>query len=208
MVNLDIMNNLILGALKDHATYKLCIPESSTKKNLPSKASSTESSSESSSISLNPITHRELRALHRNAQQDIENITPSTSLHSAAIPQIPYISSSKFGNLSSVDPDYVPTSELPSELKVITKSDHQITGETLKNLREIIKYSSIPSLWTCVPRKMGAPSHGIHKAAEWVLLYKAYIPFLLLSEQISLPTNLIQHILDPSKMSFLKIHSI
>ncbi|MBW0572173.1 hypothetical protein O181_111888 [Austropuccinia psidii MF-1] len=33
---------------------------------------------------------------------------------------------------------------------------------------------------------MGSPSHGSLKAAEWVLLYKVYIRFLMLSQQISL----------------------
>ncbi|MBW0510515.1 hypothetical protein O181_050230 [Austropuccinia psidii MF-1] len=32
----------------------------------------------------------------------------------------------------------------------------------------------------------GSPSHGSLKAAEWALLYKVYIPFLMLSQQISL----------------------
>ncbi|MBW0579992.1 hypothetical protein O181_119707 [Austropuccinia psidii MF-1] len=91
MVNVDIMHNIILGALKDYATYKLCIPESSTKKNWPSKAASTESSFDSSSVSLNPSTQRELHALHRDLQQEIENTTPSTSLNPEASPQIPYI---------------------------------------------------------------------------------------------------------------------
>ncbi|MBW0497792.1 hypothetical protein O181_037507 [Austropuccinia psidii MF-1] len=33
---------------------------------------------------------------------------------------------------------------------------------------------------------MGSPSHGSLKATEWVLLYKVYIPFLMLSQQMSL----------------------
>ncbi|MBW0511195.1 hypothetical protein O181_050910 [Austropuccinia psidii MF-1] len=33
---------------------------------------------------------------------------------------------------------------------------------------------------------MGSPSHGSLKATEWVLLYKVYISFLMLSQQISL----------------------
>ncbi|MBW0570360.1 hypothetical protein O181_110075 [Austropuccinia psidii MF-1] len=33
---------------------------------------------------------------------------------------------------------------------------------------------------------MGSPSHGSLKAAEWALLYKVYIPFLMLSKQMSL----------------------
>ncbi|MBW0588979.1 hypothetical protein O181_128694 [Austropuccinia psidii MF-1] len=33
---------------------------------------------------------------------------------------------------------------------------------------------------------MGSPSHGSLKVAEWALLYKVYIPFLMLSQQMSL----------------------
>ncbi|MBW0541329.1 hypothetical protein O181_081044 [Austropuccinia psidii MF-1] len=33
---------------------------------------------------------------------------------------------------------------------------------------------------------MGSPSNGSLKAAEWALLYKVYIPFLMLSQQMSL----------------------
>ncbi|MBW0568909.1 hypothetical protein O181_108624 [Austropuccinia psidii MF-1] len=33
---------------------------------------------------------------------------------------------------------------------------------------------------------MGSPSHGSLKAAEWAFLYKVYIPFLILSQQMSL----------------------
>ncbi|MBW0582261.1 hypothetical protein O181_121976 [Austropuccinia psidii MF-1] len=33
---------------------------------------------------------------------------------------------------------------------------------------------------------MGSPSQGCLKAAEWALLYKVYIPFLMLSQQMSL----------------------
>ncbi|MBW0567304.1 hypothetical protein O181_107019 [Austropuccinia psidii MF-1] len=33
---------------------------------------------------------------------------------------------------------------------------------------------------------MGSPSHGSLKAAEWALLYKVNIPFLMLSQQMSL----------------------
>ncbi|MBW0477929.1 hypothetical protein O181_017644 [Austropuccinia psidii MF-1] len=32
---------------------------------------------------------------------------------------------------------------------------------------------------------MGSPSHGSLKTAEWALLYKVYIPFLMLSQQMS-----------------------
>ncbi|MBW0488232.1 hypothetical protein O181_027947 [Austropuccinia psidii MF-1] len=63
--------------------------------------------------------------------------------------------------------------------------DHQITGETLKAPRNINKYTSIPSLRTHLQRKMGAPSHGSLKASEWFLVFKEYITFLFLSEEIS-----------------------
>ncbi|MBW0577966.1 hypothetical protein O181_117681 [Austropuccinia psidii MF-1] len=33
---------------------------------------------------------------------------------------------------------------------------------------------------------MGSPCHGSLKASEWALLYKVYIPFLMLSKQMSL----------------------
>ncbi|MBW0549722.1 hypothetical protein O181_089437 [Austropuccinia psidii MF-1] len=33
---------------------------------------------------------------------------------------------------------------------------------------------------------MGSPPHASLKAAEWALLYKFYIPFLILSQQMSL----------------------
>ncbi|MBW0568664.1 hypothetical protein O181_108379 [Austropuccinia psidii MF-1] len=33
---------------------------------------------------------------------------------------------------------------------------------------------------------MGSPSHGSLKAAEWALLYKVYIPFLILSKPMLL----------------------
>ncbi|MBW0529754.1 hypothetical protein O181_069469 [Austropuccinia psidii MF-1] len=88
--------------------------------------------------------------------------------------------------IPSFDADYIPISEIPSELDISTLSDHQIKGEALKHLRQIISDTIIPSSWTRVPRKMGSPSHGSLKAAEWALLYKVYIPFLMLSQQMSL----------------------
>ncbi|MBW0590257.1 hypothetical protein O181_129972 [Austropuccinia psidii MF-1] len=33
---------------------------------------------------------------------------------------------------------------------------------------------------------MGSPSHGSSKATEWALLYKVYIPFLMLSQHMQL----------------------
>ncbi|MBW0496213.1 hypothetical protein O181_035928 [Austropuccinia psidii MF-1] len=85
-----------------------------------------------------------------------------------------------------IDADYIPTSEIPSELDISALSDHQIKGEALEHLQQIISDTIIPWSWTRVPRKMCSPSHGSLKDAEWPLLYKVYIPFLMLSQQMSL----------------------
>ncbi|MBW0542833.1 hypothetical protein O181_082548 [Austropuccinia psidii MF-1] len=61
---------------------------------------------------------------------------------------------------------------IPSELDISALSDHQIKGEALENLQQIISDSIIPSSWTRVPCKMGSASHGSLKEAEWALLYK------------------------------------
>ncbi|MBW0461998.1 hypothetical protein O181_001713 [Austropuccinia psidii MF-1] len=94
--------------------------------------------------------------------------------------------SSGSAEIPSFDLDYIPTSEIPSELGISALSDHQIKGEALEHLRQIISDTIIPSSWTRVPHKMGSPSHGSLRAAEWALLYKVYIPFLILSQQMSL----------------------
>ncbi|MBW0589659.1 hypothetical protein O181_129374 [Austropuccinia psidii MF-1] len=75
---------------------------------------------------------------------------------------------------------------IPSELDISALSDHQIKGEALKHLQQIISDTIIPSSWTRLPQKMGSPSHGSLKAAEWAVLYKVYIPFLILSQKMSL----------------------
>ncbi|MBW0471649.1 hypothetical protein O181_011364 [Austropuccinia psidii MF-1] len=75
------------------------------------------------------------------------------------------------------------------ELDITALSDHQIKGEALEHLQQIISETIIPSSWTRVPHNMGSPSHGSLKAAEWALLYKVYIPFLMLSQQISLDAH-------------------
>ncbi|MBW0499526.1 hypothetical protein O181_039241 [Austropuccinia psidii MF-1] len=60
------------------------------------------------------------------------------------------------------DPDYIPTSKIASELDISALSDHQIKGEALESLQQIISDTIIPSSWTRVPRKMGSPSHDEH----------------------------------------------
>ncbi|MBW0572324.1 hypothetical protein O181_112039 [Austropuccinia psidii MF-1] len=91
--------------------------------------------------------------------------------------------------IPSFDADYIPTSEIPSELDITTLSDHQIKGEALEHLRQIISEMTIPSSWTRVPCNMGSLSHGSLKPTEWDLLYKVYIPFLMLSQQMSLDAH-------------------
>ncbi|MBW0589524.1 hypothetical protein O181_129239 [Austropuccinia psidii MF-1] len=79
--------------------------------------------------------------------------------------------------ITSFDVDYI-----PSELDISALSDHQIKGEALEHLRQIISDTMIPSSWTRLPHKMGSPSHGSLKATEWALLYKVYLPILMLSQ--------------------------
>ncbi|MBW0481824.1 hypothetical protein O181_021539 [Austropuccinia psidii MF-1] len=110
--------------------------------------------------------------------------------------------SSGSADIPSFDADYIPTSEIPSELDISALSDHQIKGEALEHPRQIISDTIIPLSCTRVPCKMGSHSHGSLKAAEWALLYKDYVPFLILSQEMLLDehksTNthksLLQHI--------------
>ncbi|MBW0530694.1 hypothetical protein O181_070409 [Austropuccinia psidii MF-1] len=82
--------------------------------------------------------------------------------------------------------DYIPTLEIPSELNIIALSHHQIKGESGEHLQQIISDTIMPSSWTRVLFQMGSPSHCSLKDAEWALLDKVYIPFLILSLQVSL----------------------
>ncbi|MBW0545740.1 hypothetical protein O181_085455 [Austropuccinia psidii MF-1] len=194
MVNLDIINNLILGILKDHATFKLCIPESKSKIYFRSHRKSndtntSDSNSMTSNSSLDKITLREACSLRRDAVK-IKNeslFTNSTQKNYLPMPT-PHIQhpSSGSAEIPSFDTNYIPTSEIPSEFDISALSDHQIKGEALEHLRQIISDTIIPSSWTGVPRKMGSPSYGSLKATEWALLYMVYIPFLMLSQQMLL----------------------
>ncbi|MBW0532654.1 hypothetical protein O181_072369 [Austropuccinia psidii MF-1] len=94
--------------------------------------------------------------------------------------------SSGSAEIPSFDADYIRTCETPSELDISALSNHQVKGEALEHLQQIISNTIIPLSWTRVPGKMGSPSHGSLKAAEWAPLYKVYIPFLMLSQQMSL----------------------
>ncbi|MBW0558254.1 hypothetical protein O181_097969 [Austropuccinia psidii MF-1] len=83
MVNIDILHNLILGILKDHAALKLCIPESKSKIYFSSCRKSNDtntlySDSMTSNSSLDEITLREARSLRRDAAKIINESLPTT----------------------------------------------------------------------------------------------------------------------------------
>ncbi|MBW0493754.1 hypothetical protein O181_033469 [Austropuccinia psidii MF-1] len=130
MVNLDIMHNSILGILKDHAAFKLCIPESKSKIYFRSHrksndTNSSDSDSMTSNSSLDQITLREARSLRRDTAKIINESlpTPHTQHPSSASAEIP-----------SFNANYIPTSKIPSELDISALSDHQIKGEALEHL--------------------------------------------------------------------------
>ncbi|MBW0566327.1 hypothetical protein O181_106042 [Austropuccinia psidii MF-1] len=135
-----------------------------------------------SKSSLDKITLREALSLRRDAAKIIDESLPTTPTQKNYLP----IPTPHTKNLSSGSADYIPTSEIPSELDISALSDHQIKGEALEHLQQIISDTIIPLSWTRLPHKMGSPSHGSLKAAEWSLLYKVYIPFLMLSQQMLL----------------------
>ncbi|MBW0544471.1 hypothetical protein O181_084186 [Austropuccinia psidii MF-1] len=176
------MHNLIVGNLKDHATFKLCIPESKSEiyfrsRRKSNETNSSDSDSMTSDSSLDQITSRE-------AAKVINESLPTTATpKNYLLMPTPHMQHSSSGSeeIPSFDADYI-----PSELDISALSDHQMKGEALENLQQIISDTIIPSSWTSVPCKMGSPCHGSLKATEWVLLYKFYIRFGILSQQISL----------------------
>ncbi|MBW0536169.1 hypothetical protein O181_075884 [Austropuccinia psidii MF-1] len=183
------MHNLILGILKDHATFKLCIPESKSKIYFRSCKESndtnhSDSDSMTSNSSFDKITLREAHSLRRYSAKIMIESLPTTSTQKKLPPNAHPSSGSE--EIPTFDAAYILTSEIPSELDISALSDHQIKGEALENLQQIISGDIIPFSWTRVPRKMGSPSHGSLKAAEWALLCKVYIPFLMLSQKMLL----------------------
>ncbi|MBW0546693.1 hypothetical protein O181_086408 [Austropuccinia psidii MF-1] len=142
-----------------------------------------------SKSSLDQITLGEAGSLRRDAEKITNVSLPTTSTRQNYFPmptphmQHPYSGSTE---ILSFNLDYNPTSKISSELDISALSEHQIKGKALENLQKIISDTIIPSSWTRIPCKMGSPSHGSLKAAEWALLYKVYIPFLMLSQQMSL----------------------
>ncbi|MBW0552939.1 hypothetical protein O181_092654 [Austropuccinia psidii MF-1] len=142
MVNLDIMHNLILQILKDHTTFKLFIPESKSKIHFRSHTKSNDTnSSDSESItsnsSLDKITFTEARSLRKDTAKIINESLPTTLTQKNYLPMpTPHTKHPSSGSVEipSFDADYIPTSEIPSELDISALSDHQIKGEALEQL--------------------------------------------------------------------------
>ncbi|MBW0511215.1 hypothetical protein O181_050930 [Austropuccinia psidii MF-1] len=163
------MHNLILVILNDDATFKLCIPESNSKIYFRSYRKSndtntSDSNSMTSNSSLDKLTLREALSLRRDAAKIINESLPTTSTQTNYIPMLtPHTQhpSSGSAEIPSFDANYIPT----SELDISAMSDHQIKGEALEHLLQIISDTIIPSSWTRVPCKLGSPSHGSLKAA-------------------------------------------
>ncbi|MBW0584593.1 hypothetical protein O181_124308 [Austropuccinia psidii MF-1] len=174
MVNLDIINNLILGIFKDHATFNLCIPESKSKIYFRSRRKSndtntSDSDSMTSNSSLDKITLIEARSLRIDTAKIINESLPTTSTQKNYLPMhTPHTQhpSSGSAEIPSLHAHYIPTSEIPSEFDISSLSDHQIKGEALEHLRQIIPDTIVPLSWTRVPCKMGSPSHVSLKDAE------------------------------------------
>ncbi|MBW0493293.1 hypothetical protein O181_033008 [Austropuccinia psidii MF-1] len=121
-----------------------------------------------SNSSLDEITLREARSLRREAAKIINESLSTTSTQKNYLPiPTPHRQHPSSGSVEipSFDSDYFPTSKIPSELDISALSDHQIKGDAVEHLQQIISDTIIPSSWTRVPCKMGSPSHGSLKAA-------------------------------------------
>ncbi|MBW0475645.1 hypothetical protein O181_015360 [Austropuccinia psidii MF-1] len=111
--NIDIMNNLILGILKDCVTFKLCIPESKSKIYFRSNrksndTNSSDSDSMTSNSSLDKFTLREAHSLRRHAAKIINESLPTTSPQQNYFPMpIPHMQhpSSGSAEIPSFDAD-------------------------------------------------------------------------------------------------------
>ncbi|MBW0568921.1 hypothetical protein O181_108636 [Austropuccinia psidii MF-1] len=147
MVNLDIINNLILGILKDNATFKLCIPDSKLtiyfrSRRKSNHTNSSDSDSMTSNSSLDQITLTE-------AAKGINESLPTTSIQKNYFPMpTPHMQhpSSGSAEIPSFDEDYISPS-----LNISALSDHQIKGDSLENFQQIISDTIIPSSCSRVP---------------------------------------------------------
>ncbi|MBW0526265.1 hypothetical protein O181_065980 [Austropuccinia psidii MF-1] len=112
---------------------------------------------------LDKMTLIEALSLRRDASKIINESIPTTSTQKNYLSMpTPHTQNPSSGSteIPSFDEDYIPTSKIPSELNITALSDHQIKGEALEHLRQIISDIIFPSSWTRVPHKMGSPSHG------------------------------------------------
>lgn len=99
------------------------------------------------------------------------------------------------------DLDFIPIpmdedSSSSNEALQTSNFNFKFTPPLLKKLRNLIEVIVIPSEWTRVPKNLGAASHGSLKAAEWLILYKLYIPILLIvleNEGNSLPNQIMEN---------------
>ncbi|MBW0552505.1 hypothetical protein O181_092220 [Austropuccinia psidii MF-1] len=130
------MHNLIFGILKDHETFRLCIPESKSKIYFRSHrksndTNSSDSDSMTSNSSLDQITLREACSLRRDAAKIINESLPTTSTQQNYFPiPTPHRQHPSSGSVDipSFDADYIPT------LDISAQSDHQIKGDALEHL--------------------------------------------------------------------------
>ncbi|MBW0492793.1 hypothetical protein O181_032508 [Austropuccinia psidii MF-1] len=131
------MHNLILGILKDHAAFKLCIPESKSKIYFRSHRKSNDTNSSDSDFmtsnsSLYQITLREAHSLRIDAAKISNQSLPTTATQENYLPMpTPHTQHPSGGSeeIPSFDADYI-----PSELDISALSDHQIKGEALEHL--------------------------------------------------------------------------
>ncbi|MBW0555453.1 hypothetical protein O181_095168 [Austropuccinia psidii MF-1] len=116
----------------------LCIgmqPEWSRRKS--NETNTSDSYSMTSKSSLDKITLRKARSLRKDAEKIITESLPTTSTQKNYLPMpTPHTQDPSSGSaeIPSFDADYIPTSEIPSELDISALSDHQIKGEALENL--------------------------------------------------------------------------
>ncbi|MBW0476758.1 hypothetical protein O181_016473 [Austropuccinia psidii MF-1] len=84
MINLEIMHNLRLGSLKDHAAFKVCNPEAKSKIYIRSHrksndTNSSDSDSRTSKSFLYQITLRDTFSLRRDTEKTLNESLPTTS---------------------------------------------------------------------------------------------------------------------------------
>ncbi|MBW0478224.1 hypothetical protein O181_017939 [Austropuccinia psidii MF-1] len=143
MVNLDIIHNLILGILKDHANFKFCIPQAKLKiyfrycrKSNYTRIS--DSNLITSNSSLDKLKLREAYSLRRDTEKIKNESLPTTSTQKNYFPMpTPHMKHPSSGSVDipSCDANSIPNSKLPSELDISALSDHQNKGEALDHLR-------------------------------------------------------------------------